>query len=407
MRSLLLIHLQNARQSIKSNRLRSFLTMVGITIGVASITTIMALSAGANKIVSTQVDALGGNIAVVRPGAPTNDALSELAGDHQFAASTLTDIDVAAIKDIPHVSAVAPIMIIGGAVSGNNDAPTNTPIVATTPELQAVSDIKIADGQFLDPSLISSTAVIGPQLSVNLFGTERSIGQTIRVKGEPFTIIGVMQRTNDPINYNNVDFDNAVLINLEKGRDLNQGSTHLQQINVQSESVTYLSSVITDMNKTLLRNHLNEVDFSVLSGNQVAQPTSRIFTAIAGVSIAIAAISLIVGGVGIMNIMLVSVAERTREIGIRKALGASNSDIVAQFLIESLVLSIGGGIAGYILGYAVAFGISTFLTFDPILNWEIAGMALGVSLVIGTLFGIYPAIRAARRDPISALRQYE
>lgn len=407
MRSLLLIHLQNARQSIKSNRLRSFLTMVGITIGVASITTIMALSAGANKIVSTQVDALGGNIAVVRPGAPTNDAFSQLAGDHQFAASTLTDIDVASIKDIEHVSAVAPLMVIGGAVSGNSDAPANTPIVATTPELQAVSNIQIADGQFLDPNLIASTAVIGPQLSVNLFGTEHSIGQTIRVKGEPFTIIGVMKRTNSPINYNNVDFDNAVLINLESGRALNQGSSHLQQINVQSDSVTHLTSVITTINKTLLRNHLNEVDFAVLSGTQVAQPTSRIFTAIAGVSVAIAAISLIVGGVGIMNIMLVSVAERTREIGIRKALGASNRDIVAQFLIESLVLSIGGGIAGYLLGYAVAFGISTFLTFDPILNWEIAGVAIGVSLIIGTLFGIYPAIRAARRDPISALRQYE
>lgn len=407
MRSLLLIHLQNARQSIKSNRLRSFLTMVGITIGVASITTILALSAGANKIVSTQVDALGGNIAVVRPGAPTNDAFSQLAGDHQFAASTLTDIDVASIKDIEHVSAVAPLMVIGGAVSGNSDAPANTPIVATTPELQAVSNIQIADGQFLDPNLIASTAVIGPQLSVNLFGTEHSIGQTIRVKGEPFTIIGVMKRTNTPINYNNVDFDNAVLINLESGRALNQGSSHLQQINVQSDSVTNLTGVITTINKTLLRNHLNEVDFAVLSGTQVAQPTSRIFSAIAGVSVAIAAISLLVGGVGIMNIMLVSVAERTREIGIRKALGASNRDVVAQFLIESLVLSIGGGIAGYVLGYLAAFGISTFLTFDPILNWEIAGMAVGISLVIGTLFGIYPAVRAARRDPISALRQYE
>ncbi len=407
MRFLFLIHLQNARQSIKSNRLRSFLTMVGITIGVASITTIMALSAGANKIVSTQVDALGGNIAVVRPGAPTNDAFSQLAGDHQFAASTLTDIDVASIKDIEHVSAVAPLMVIGGAVSGNSDAPANTPIVATTPELQAVSNIQIADGQFLDPNLIASTAVIGPQLSVNLFGTEHSIGQTIRVKGEPFTIIGVMKRTNSPINDNNVDFDNAVLINLESGRALNQGSSHLQQINVQSDSVTHLTSVITTINKTLLRNHLNEVDFAVLSGTQVAQPTSRIFTAIAGVSVAIAAISLIVGGVGIMNIMLVSVAERTHEIGIRKALGASNRDIVAQFLIESLVLSIGGGVAGYLLGYAVAFAISTFLTFDPILNWEVAGVAIGVSLIIGTLFGIYPAIRAARRDPISALRQYE
>ena len=242
---------------------------------------------------------------------------------------------------------------------------------------------------------------------MNLFGTEHSIGQTIRVKGEPFTIIGVMKRTNSPINYNNVDFDNAVLINLESGRALNQGSSHLQQINVQSDSVTHLTSVITTINKTLLRNHLNEVDFAVLSGTQVAQPTSRIFTAIAGVSVAIAAISLIVGGVGIMNIMLVSVAERTREIGIRKALGASNRDIVAQFLIESLVLSIGGGVAGYLLGYAVAFAISTFLTFDPILNWEVAGVAIGVSLIIGTLFGIYPAIRAARRDPISALRQYE
>jgi ABC-type antimicrobial peptide transport system permease subunit len=410
MRLLFSNHLQNARQSIKSNRLRSFLTMIGITIGVASITTIFALSAGAKQIVSNQVDALGGNIAVIRPGAGSTDALGELSqltNDRQYATSTLTDLDVTTIKNIPHVSAVAPIMIMSGAVSGNSEAPANTPIVATTPELQTVSGIKIADGQFLDPDLILSTAIIGSQLSVNLFGTEHSIGQTIRVKGEPFTVVGVMKRTNDPINYNNVDFDNAVLINLDKGRELNQGSSHLQQINVQSDSVTNLSSVITDINKGLLRNHLNEVDFSVLSGNQVAQPTSRIFSAIAGVSVAIAAISLIVGGVGIMNIMLVSVAERTREIGIRKALGASNGDIVAQFLIESLVLSIGGGIAGYILGYLAAFAISTFLTFDPILNWEIAGMALGVSLVIGTLFGMYPAIKAARRDPISALRQYE
>jgi ABC-type antimicrobial peptide transport system permease subunit len=341
MRLLFSNHLQNARQSIKSNRLRSFLTMIGITIGVASITTIFALSAGAKQIVSNQVDALGGNIAVIRPGAGSTDALGELSqltNDRQYATSTLTDLDVTTIKNIPHVSAVAPIMIMSGAVSGNSEAPANTPIVATTPELQTVSGIKIADGQFLDPDLILSTAIIGSQLSVNLFGTEHSIGQTIRVKGEPFTVVGVMKRTNDPINYNNVDFDNAVLINLDKGRELNQGSSHLQQINVQSDSVTNLSSVITDINKGLLRNHLNEVDFSVLSGNQVAQPTSRIFSAIAGVSVAIAAISLIVGGVGIMNIMLVSVTERTREIGLRKAIGATDKDILYQFLLEDSTL---------------------------------------------------------------------
>lgn len=410
MRFLFLNHIENAQQSIKSNQLRSFLTMLGITIGVASITTIMALSAGANKIVSSQVDALGGNIAVVRPGVTSDDAIDELTNitnDRQFAASSLTDYDVMAIQGIKNVQAVAPIMVLGGAVNGTNEGPKNTPIVATTPELEKVSGLKIVDGQFLDPTLNISTAVIGPQLSVNLFGTEHSIGYTVKIKGEPFTIIGILKRTNDPINYNNVDFDNSVLINLASGRELNQGATHLQQINVQSDTVANLDGVITEMNKALLRNHYNEVDFSVLSGAQIAQPTSRIFTAIAGVTVAIAAISLIVGGVGIMNIMLVSVAERTREIGIRKALGASNGDVVAQFLIESLALSIGGGIAGYVLGYIGALAISTFLTFDPVLNWEIAGIAIGVSVVIGTLFGIYPAIKAARKDPISALRQYE
>lgn len=265
----------------------------------------------------------------------------------------------------------------------------------------------IKDGQFLDPTLSDTTAVIGPQLSINLFGTEQTIGKTVSIKGKPFTVIGVLKRQNDPVNYNNVDFDNAVVINLDSGRELNQGASHIQQINIKSDSVSNLQGIITQVNQTLLRTHLGQVDFSVLSGDAIAQPTSRIFMAIAGASVAIAAISLIVGGIGIMNIMLVNVVERTREIGIRKALGATSGDIVWQFLIESLALSIGGGIAGYLLGYALAFAISMLLTFDPVLNWQIAGIALGVSVVIGTIFGLYPAIRAARKDPISALRQYD
>ena len=410
MRILILNHIQNARQSIKSNRLRSALTMLGITIGVASITTILALSAGANTIVSSQVDALGGNIAVVRPGSLEENAMDDISSfttPEHFAVSSLTDNDVATIEKIPNVTAAAPLMVLRGTVSGTSQGSPNTPIVATTPALEIVNNLAVTEGQFLDPTLSPTTAVIGPQLSVDVFGTEQAIGKTIRIKGVSFTVIGVLKRANDPVNYNNVDFDRAAIINLDTGRTLNQGASHLQQINVQSDSVANLSGVITEINKSLLKNHLGEADFSVLSGAQIAQPTSRMFTAIAGVSVAIAAISLVVGGVGIMNIMLVSVAERTREIGIRKALGASNGDIVAQFLIESLALSIGGGATGYLAGYLIAFAISTFLTFDPVLNWEIAATAISVSLIIGTLFGIYPAVRAARKDPISALRQYE
>lgn len=410
MRFLLMNHLQNARQSIKSNQLRSVLTILGVTIGVASITTILALSAGARNIVSSQVDALGGNIAVIRPGAASEDManeLSHIASDQQFAASSLTEADLTSIQEIPHVTAAAPLMVIRGAVVGQTAGPANTSIVATTPDLATVSDLKVADGQFLDPSLSPSTAVIGPQLSIDIFGTEHSIGHTVKIKGQQFTVIGILKRANDPVNYNNVDFDSSVIVSYESGKKLNQGASHIQQINVQSDSVANLGGAITAINKTLLTNHFGQVDFSVLSGDKIAQPTSRIFTAIAGVSIAIAAISLIVGGVGIMNIMLVSVAERTREIGIRKALGASNFDIVAQFIIESLALSFFGGVSGYILGYISAFAISTFLTFDPLFTWQIVGIALTVSVVIGTLFGIYPAVKASRKDPISALRQYE
>jgi len=410
MRILLANHIHNARQSIKSNRLRSLLTMVGITIGVASITTILALSAGANTIVRSQVDALGGNITIVRPGAVSNsslDELSQLTTPTQFEASSLTALDIKSIQALPHVTAVAPLMVLGGTVTGDSEASPRTPIVATTPDLELVNNIGISEGQFLDDTLNPMTAVIGPQLSIDIFGTEHSIGKTVHIKGASFTIIGVLKRQNNPVNYNNVDFDSAVFIALGAGTNLNQGSLHLQQINVQSDSVEHLESVITDINKALLKTHFGEVDFSVLSGAQIAKPSSQLFIAIAGVSVAIAAISLIVGGVGIMNIMLVSVAERTREIGIRKALGASNGDIVAQFIIESLALSVGGGVGGFMLGYALAFIISTFLTFDPIITWEIVGTAIGISVVIGTLFGIYPAIRAARKDPIAALRQYE
>lgn len=410
MRFLLSNHIAIARQSIRSNRMRSFLTMLGIAIGVASITTILSLSAGATRIIRTQVDELGGNVAVVRTGSSTysvTEKLSTLTQDQMSDASSLTDADITTIKQLPHVAAVAPLMILHGTVAGDTSTLPGTTILATTPDLQTISRLVVREGQFLDDSLSPATAVVGPQLSIDAFGTEQSIGKTLHIKGQSFTVIGVLHRENKPINYNGVDFDNAVLVSFNSGKALNQGTVHLQQINVQSDSVDNLGGIITAINKQLLKNHYGEVDFTVLSGTQIAEPTSQLFMAFAGVSVAIAAISLIVGGVGVMNIILVSVAERTREIGIRKALGASNRDIVAQFMIESLALSLGGGVGGYVLGYVAAFVISSFLTFDPAFTWQIAAITILLSVGVGTVFGIYPAIRAARKDPITALRQYE
>lgn len=410
MRFLLINHIQNARQSLRANQLRSVLTMLGVTIGVASVTAILALSSGASKVVSDQVDQLGGNIAVIHPGSVTNDPLTDLTQQgvmtHDFSASTLTENDLSLITAVPHIQTIAPLMILSGPVKADSSAPTGTPIVATTPTLASITQLPIDKGQFLDPTVNQNTAVIGVQLSIDVYGTEDSVGRKIDIRGTSFTIIGVLKRLNNPINFNNVDFDKAVIINFDSGKLLNQGIAQLQQIDIRATSVANLDQVIIDTNKTLLQSHAGQTDFKVLSGNQISQPTSQLFYAIAGVTAVVAAISLLVGGIGIMNIMLVSVAERTREIGIRKALGATNSDISWQFLIESLAISIGGGVTGYLIGYGGAFAISTFLTFNPVLNWQIAAVAMGISLIMGTIFGLYPAYKASRKDPIDSLRHY-
>ncbi|UTX51339.1 ABC transporter permease [Candidatus Saccharibacteria bacterium TM7i] len=405
---LFLNHIENAIQSIRSNRLRSILTAIGVTIGIASITAILSLGVGARSIISKQVDELGGTIAVVRPGVPQNTItqnINHLSGS-QYAASTLTKQDISSLKKIEHVTEAAPLMILQGAVRGDTTPSSNANIIATSPSLEKINQLKLLDGQFLDPDLIETTAVVGHQLAVDLFGTEQVIGKSVSVRGQSFTIIGVLQPTHAPINFNTVDLDSSVFIGFESGILQNQGTAHIQQINLQVDSVNNLESVVVAANKTLLKNHLNQADFSVMYGDSIAQPNSQLFGIITGVSVAIAAISLIVGGVGIMNIMLVSVAERTREIGIRKAMGATNSTILMQFITESLILSTIGGIVGYGLGYLLAFGVSLLLTFDPAFSWQVAIAALLVSVVTGTLFGAYPAIKAARKDPITALRLY-
>lgn len=411
MTSLLLFeHVQNAYHSLRSTRMRTLLTILGVAIGVASITTILSLSGGVTKLVGTQIEDLGGNIAVIRPGVITKD-LSEFANPAAagtFTTSTLTEKDLRDIENIKGVEAAAPLMVLNGTMKATTGGtkPTNSTIIATTPALEEIVNLQLRDGQFIDTVTNKNTSVIGSQLSVDLFGTDQSIGQTFTYRGEIFTVIGILKYMNNPINYNNVDFDHTAIISLETGKSFNQGIAQIQQINVSAESVDQLPKVIANADKQLLANHQDEKDYTIMTGKEIAEPTSQFFLAVTMVMTVIAAISLVVGGVGIMNIMLVGVAERTREIGLRKAVGASNANIVSQFMTEALIMSLLGGILGYISGYLIAFMISTILPFDPVFTWEIAATSLGIAAVVGTIFGLYPAIRAARKDPIESLRQY-
>ncbi len=410
MRLLLLNHIENARESLRSNRLRTRLTVLGITLGVACMTTIMAMSFGASQLIEKQVSNLGGNLIIVRPGAENNNNYFEQLARSQvsdsFTASPLTEQDLQAIEGVEGVEMAAPLMAVGGSLKSQQTTISDAPIIATTDKLKTISQLEINEGQFVGSVSDVNTAVVGRQLSIDLFGTDNPIGQTFKIKGTSFAVIGVLKSIDDTLSYNDIDFNRSVVISLASGKNFNQGIAQIKQINIKVKQGSDVNEVSKRISQTLSVQHNGEHDFSVFSGSEISQPTTKLFASVTATTSVVAIVSLIIGGIGIMNIMLVSVAERTREIGIRKAVGASNGHISMQFLIESLAISFMGGVSGFILGYLAAFLISTLLPFSPGFHWMVPTVSIGVSLVVGTIFGLYPAVRAARKNPIEALRQY-
>lgn len=401
-------HLEGAFSSLRRNRGRTLLTVTGITIGIASVTCILAISGGVTRMISGQIDAYSNRLAVVRPGVQTHDPnlFANPVSQQSFSTSTLSDADVKALDNLESVEAVVPVMTLTGTLKSTTDTVKNNVILATTPDFPKVANISIKTGQFLDDVTNDSTVVIGEQLAINLFGTDQAIGQILTVRGQDLTVIGVMKNVENPINYNNVDLNQAVVVSFTRGTLFHHGRPQIQQINILADKSSKLGEVTRDVNARLLEQHLGEEDFTIVTGQDISKPSNQLFVAMTNVMTAIAAISLVVGGIGVMNIMLVGVAERTREIGIRKAIGASNGMIVMQFLTEAMMMSLLGGFLGYVLGYLAAFIISTFLYFAPAFTWVSAVAALGMSVLVGLAFGLYPAYRASRKNTIEALRQY-
>ncbi len=403
-------HLENAHQSLKSTRMRTFLTIIGVAIGVASITAILALSNGVTDTVRSQISNLDGNIAVIQSGVVDKDSQDVFkTSSENSTIATLTEQDVVSIAKLPNIQAVAPIMKFQSSLKTDENSLdiARYSVMATSSDFINTTELKLRDGQFIDGSTAIQTAVVGEQLAVDLFGTADAIGQNFQIKDQTFTVIGIASSDNNPINYNNVDYNYTAIISLSSAKKFTSDVAQIQQINFTATSVDKLSQLTGDVEKVITENHGGDKDFTLIGKDSVANSTSTMFSAMTTVSVMIASVSLLVGGVGIMNILLVNVAERTREIGIRKSVGASNYDILWQFLLESLAISLVGGFVGYIAGYMGAFILSSGLPFTPSFSWDIILIATALSLGVGGLFGIYPAILAANKDPIESLRQYE
>ena len=402
-------HFKLAKTAIRENRTRSLLTCIGIAVGVASIILILSLMGSISNLVKNEVSSIGNDLIVVRPSS-TKDSITsiveELTSSNSFQKSNLTMSDVTAISEVTNVTAVAPIAISTNTISSEKNTFASVSILGTTNDFIAIEPLSLKYGSFLKDHSSNKTVVLGHTLSLALFNTINStVGKTVTIMGEKFMVVGVLDEVDKSINFDNVNFDNALIMDI---KDLDQltGSTQIQQINIKATNTDSLAQISVDIKKALKDNKLGDENFSVAYGDKITHPASSLFTIVSGMLTLVAAISLIVGGIGVMNIMLVSVAERTHEIGIRKAVGASGRNILMQFLFEALILSLLGGIFGLILGYTLAFLISVVTPFAPYISSEIIAVTFLTTFVVGVIFGIYPAIKAASKNPIESLKHY-
>lgn len=393
-----------ALAGLRANKLRAMLTMLGIIIGVGAVITMVSIGMGVKDKVETSIAGLGSNLLVVTPGAGNQGGPRQAAGS----ITTLNEKDALAIsQEIPGINLVAPTVSRSyQVVFGNQNWMTS--VQGTTPEILGVRNYNVQEGNFFTTQDVETRArvvVLGKTVAENLFNGGTPIGQTVRINNAPFRVVGVLEGKGESMGGNQ---DDTVLIPLKTAQERLMGITYVQNINIQATGTDIINQVQVDVTNLLRTRHKligdSLDDFTVRNMVAImatADETTSMITLLLGI---VAGLSLLVGGIGIMNIMLVSVTERTREIGIRKALGARYSNILLQFLIEAVVISVSGGLLGIALGIGSAHIISVLAGWKTVISSVAIIAAFGFSVMIGLFFGMYPARKAALLDPIDALR---
>ncbi len=394
-----------ALTALFANKLRSILTMLGIIIAVGAVITMVAVGMGVREKVTSSIASLGSNMLIVSPGSANSGGVRSAAGSNVKLKLDDSDAIKSKIKNIDYVSPT--VSNSYQIVNGNQN--WNSTVQGVTPEYMSIRSLVVSTGSFItqnDLNTRSRVAVIGTTVAENLFGTANPVGKTIRVNNSPYRIIGVLESKGQ--SSMGQDQDDVVIVPLTTAQERLLGITYIKSINIQVSSQDKMDQVQSEVETLLRQRHRivgdKEDDFTVRNLTSLMQTmteTTAMLTLFLG---SIAAISLVVGGIGIMNIMMVSVTERTREIGIRKALGATFQNIMMQFLIESIVIGVIGGLLGITFGCAAALAISKFGGFNTVITAAPIILSFGFSVGIGLFFGIYPARKAALLDPIEALR---
>ncbi len=406
---MMLVNIRMALAALRSAKVRTMLTMVAVIIGVTAFTVVTTVADGFKVSIENEINAFGGNLVQITPGeSVVRDDEGNIVSFNPVAAfgtSTISEKDVKDIKNTPGIASAAPLMLISGVVSrGETEAPAGSMIIATNEDYPIAFNQELAQGGFFkDSNGAQKQIVIGHGIAEALFGENNPLGGKLQIRGQDFVVVGVLAEVESALGFAG-DFNTMSFISSAQGKQFNNGVIQIMEVDAQLEDGADPDQVVQAITETLKENHGGEEDFTVIKQDEVLELTDSIIGLAESIANTFAYIMLLVGTLVIMLIMLVSVSERTREIGIRKSIGAANSHILSQFLVEAVVISWLGSSLGIVLAYLLGLYIKYLIDVTPVYTVSTLIATIILATIVGALAGLAPAFKAARKDPVEALR---